>query len=77
MATQQVSTSTVLIDSAIGALSVRQTVLMGYDIDDLVHDQTRALAIQLQIKNKVGTVNPTLAANRPPISIEGSTAGGY
>jgi hypothetical protein len=77
MSTGQLSQTVNLIDSAIGALAVMQTVVTGYDIDDLVHDQTRSQAIQLQFKNKVATVNPTLAANRPPINIEDAQVGGF
>lgn len=76
MSAQSVSSSINLIDSAVGPLGVTKTVFQNFDIDDFVHNQVIGQALQLRLIFAAATANSTLAQNRPPINIEGTTLGG-
>lgn len=74
----QVVNSTVgIADSGIGPLSVTVSTVENFDIDDFVHSVVRAQCITLQLVNAIQQANPTLAADRPPLNINGNTIGGY
>jgi hypothetical protein len=72
-----VSTTTSLVDSGIGPLSVTNSLQSNFDIDDFVHTTVRSQCIQLQLINAIQTADPTLAAERPPLNINNNIIGGY
>ena len=76
MATTVIS-ATNLVDSAIGPVSVTVAELNNFDIDDFVHTTVRAECIKLQLINKIQTADPSLATDRPPVTIDGNTIGGF
>jgi hypothetical protein len=74
---QLTETSTHLIDTAIGPLSVTDSTYLRFDIDDFVHSTVRAQAIKLRVIFSTAQANPKLAKDRPPVDIEGVTVGGF
>ena len=66
-----------LFDSAIGAVKVKQSNVVGFDIDDFVSTTVNSIAISIQMFNKASTVNPTFTKNRRIVSVGGVTVGGY
>jgi hypothetical protein len=77
MATSQTIQSNQLVDSAIGAINVQNSLIVGYDIDDFVTSTVKSLAVTIQIYNKASNVNPKFTTNRRIVSIAGVTVGGY
>lgn len=72
-----VSSSTTLVDTAIGPLAVTQATLSGFDIDDFVHSTVIAQATKLQMVYRIQTVDPRLTKGRPPVALDGQAIGGY
>jgi hypothetical protein len=77
MAAQTLSQQLNLIDSAIGPLSIQTTVYKNFDVDDFVHSSAVAQAQLLRLIFAAGQADPTFAANRTPINLEGTSVGGY
>lgn len=69
--------STSLADSAIGPLAVQSQTVAEFDVDDFTHSTVRAQALLLQTKNAAANADPSLAKDRPPVNLEGITAGGF
>jgi hypothetical protein len=69
--------TTNLVDTAIGPVAVSDSLVDGFDVDDLVHSIVRAQAIKLQLIQKVRTADPRLAKNRPPVNLDGNAIGGF
>jgi len=72
-----VTTTTSLVDTGIGPVSVINSVVDNFDIDDFVHSTVRAQCIKLQLINAIQTADPTLATNRPPLNLDNNTIGGF
>ena len=66
-----------LVDLAIGTVQVTSSIIQNFDIDAFVHTTVRSQCITLQMIYAAQTADSTLTANRPPVSIQGTTAGGY
>jgi hypothetical protein len=69
--------TTTIVDTAIGPVTVVSSDVVDFDVDDLVHTTVRAQAIKLQVVRAAKLADPTLAKNRVPINIDGTTLGGY
>jgi len=72
-----VSSTTSLVDTGIGPVSVTSAVVNNFDIDDFVHATVRAQCIKLQLINAIQVADPTLAKDRPPLNIDNNIIGGY
>jgi len=72
-----VSSQVSLVDTAIGPVSVTDTVVENFDIDDFVHSIVRAQCIKLQLINAINRADTRLAKNRPPLNIDGNVVGGF
>ena len=71
------TTSTYLVDTGIGPVSVTNSEIENYDIDDFVHSTVRSQCITLQLINAIQVADPALAKNRPPLNLNGHTIGGF
>lgn len=71
------NTVTNLVDSAIGPLSVTESTVDNFDIDDFVHSVTRAQCLQLQMINAIQVVDTNFTSNRPPLNLGGYNVGGF
>lgn len=70
-------TSTHLIDTAVGPLSVTDSTFVRFDVDDFVHSTVRAQAIKLRMMIAASQANSKLAKDRPPVDLDGVTVGGF
>lgn len=78
MAYTVINSDTHLIDSAIGPLAVTTSTVEGFDIDDYVHSTVRDMAFRLQVQRIARQVNPQLAKNRMPVTLDdGTIVGGF
>ena len=71
------SSTSNLVDTAIGPVAVVNIFTTNYDIDDFVHSTVRSQGIKLQLINKVQTADPRLAKDRPPVNLDGNVIGGF
>jgi hypothetical protein len=77
MASTTTVTSTNIVDTAVGAMTVTFATVQNADIDDYVTSQVVSLATTLQMYNKLQVSNTTFTQNRRIVSIGGVTVGGY
>lgn len=66
-----------IFDSAIGAIKVKQSTVVGFDIDDYVTSTVVSLAVTIAMYNQATAVDSKLTQNRRIVSIGGVTVGGY
>jgi len=66
-----------LFDSAIGSIAVKQSTVVGFDVDDYVTSTVNSIAIAIQIFNAASAANTNFTQNRPIVSAGGVTVGGY
>lgn len=66
-----------IFDSAIGSIKVKQSTVVGFDIDDYVTSTVISMAVTIGMYNQVISADSRLTQNRRIVSIGGVTAGGY
>jgi hypothetical protein len=72
-----ISEETFLIDSAIGPVSVTQSAVEEFDIDDYTHSTVISQAVRIQMKLRASNVDTRFTDNRLPVDIEGVQVGGF
>lgn len=77
MATSQTVQTNQVVDTAIGAVNVQNSLVVGYDIDDFVQSTVQSIAVSIKMFNTASTVNQKFTKNRRIVSIGGVTVGGY
>lgn len=77
MAMTETVQSDQVVDTAIGAINVQNSSVVGYDVDDFVTSMVVSIATTLQMYNKVTTVDTKFTNNRRVVSVGGVTVGGY
>ena len=76
MAVEKKSTEHI-IDTAIGPMSVKQTTVVGFDIDNFVQGTVDSQATYLRMLLLMDNAKPTFTKDRPPVRLGGKEVGGY
>lgn len=77
MASQEITRTEALIDSAIGPFRVETTEVLGFDIDDFVKTTIVSQAVYLQMREAIRQVDPKYTINRTPVIAGDLAVGGY
>lgn len=77
MAFTEVVKAEQLFDSAIGSIKVKQSTVIGFDIDDYVTTTVQSIATTIQMYNKATLANLNFTQNRRIVSVGGVSVGGY
>ena len=77
MATAEVVQTEQVTDTAIGAVKIQTSLVVGYDIDDFVASTVKSIAVSIQMFNKINDVDTEFTKDRRIASIGGVTVGGY
>lgn len=73
----EVTTTDQIVDTAIGAVSVQQATVVGFDVDDFVSTTVNSIAIAIKMYNMASSADPAFTKNRRKVSVGGAEAGGY
>lgn len=77
MASVEITSTSSVIDSALGPFVVESRAIQGFDIEEHVRTTIESQAIYLQMREKIRTVDPQYTKNRTPVIVGDTAVGGF
>lgn len=74
---REISSTLSVMDTAVGPVAIKESVVDNYDIEDFIHDVLIDHAEKLSLYQKATRADKDLAENRTPVAVGDANVGGF